>query len=85
MMNNKKLFNGVRLVEELSQWQLDTLKEIVFWWGEICPVANLKNLNRTEQEIVKNALFESDITNKMIYKIFGDIYFTSKFFEKQQF
>lgn len=65
----------IRLVEELEQAQLDELKEGVFWGDS--SVADFSNLNEQEREQVDEALFESDISNTIIYKLFRDIYFTT--------
>ena len=76
MYNN----NQIKLVEELTQEQLDTLKNLVFW-GKT-RLADFSTLNTAEQEQVAEALFEADISNTIIYKLFYNIYFTDKALEK---
>lgn len=71
----KTITQKIRLVEELEQTQLDELKESVFWGDS--SVADFSNLNEREREQVAEALFESDISNTIIFKLFRDIYFTT--------
>ena len=73
--------NKIKLVEELTQTQLDTLKELIFW-NKTNKLADYGNLNTEEKQEIDYALFESDISNKIIYKLFRDIYFTDKALEK---
>lgn len=76
-----KKLNTIKLVEELTQEQLNTLKELIFW-NKTNNLADYSNLNTEEKQEIDYALFESDISNKIVYKLFRDIYFTDKALEK---
>lgn len=77
MYNN---YNQIKLVEELTQEQLDILKSLVYW--NDTRLADYSTLNTAEQEQVAEALFEADISNDIIYKLFYNIYFTDNALEK---
>lgn len=77
MYNN---YNQIKLVEELTQEQLDILKSLVYW--NDTRLADYSTLNKAEQEQVAEALFETDISNNIIYKLFYNIYFTDNALEK---
>lgn len=66
-------------VEELEQHQIDKLKELVFWNNEKTKGADFGTLSTLERQEIDYALFESDIPNKTIFKLFRDIYFNKNF------
>lgn len=68
--------NNIKIVEELTQEQLDTLKGLVFWHET--RLADYNNISKQEEAEIDEALFERDIPNTTIYKLYRDIYFTDK-------
>lgn len=70
------MYNNIKIVEELTQKQLDTLKGLVFWHNT--KLAEYDNITEQEQQEIWEALFESDIPNTTIYKLYANIYFTDK-------
>ena len=74
--------SGIMIVEELSQQQINELKSRVFWGN--CKNADFQNLSMLDKDIIQQALFETDITNRIIYKLFKDVYFRASDFEQKQ-
>ena len=65
--------NSIKIVEELTQTQLDELKIQVFWGDSA--LADFSNLSFFDKNELQKATLFSEIPNTTIYKLFRDVYF----------